>query len=277
VRKHPEVAEPLSAGRFHGRILGAGTTAGLRLTEAAIEPRRRLPLHSHELAFFCLLLDGGYEEDYGSRSVAYRPFTVAYHPPREPHRSEMSPSGARVFNVEVSPDWLAESATGPPPIADVGGGDLTWLATRLFREYRDLPAGPPVAGEALVLEMLAVAGGCATSPGSGRPRWLSRAVDYVESEFRRSLRIGEIAVEVGTHPAHLSRVFRRQVGVPIGEYVHRLRVRYASEELRRPGARLADVAVAAGFADQSHMTRIFKRVTGIPPGEFRKSPGLLPV
>jgi AraC-like DNA-binding protein len=72
-------------------------------------------------------------------------------------------------------------------------------------------------------------------------------------------------------------VFRRQVGVPIGEYVHRLRVRHASEELCRPGARLADVAVAAGFADQSHMTRVFKHVTGVPPGEFRKPPGLLPV
>ena len=124
-----------------------------------------------------------------------------------------------------------------------------------------------MAAEALVLEMLAL-GGCATRPGSGRPRWLSRAVDYVESEFRRSLRIGEVAAEVGTHPAHLSRVFRRQIGVPIGEYVHRLRVRHASEDLCRPGARLADVAVDAGFADQSHMTRQFKRAYGLTPARW---------
>lgn len=57
--------------------------------------------------------------------------------------------------------------------------------------------------------------------------------------------------------------------MPIGDYVHRLRVRYASEALRRPGARLADVAADAGFADQSHMTRVFKRVTGVTPGDFR--------
>jgi AraC-like DNA-binding protein len=263
------VAEPLSAGQFHGTILGAGTTAGLRLTEAALGPWRRLPPHSHELAFFCLLLEGGYREDYGSRTVSYRPFTVAYHPPAETHRTEMFGSGARVFNIEVSPEWLTAAGTEPPPVADIAGGDLTWLATHLFREYRDLPgAAAPVAAEALILEMLALAGGCATRAGSGRPRWLSRAVDYVESEFRRSLRIGEIAAEVGTHPAHLSRVFRRHVGVPIGEYVHRLRVRYASEQLRRPGARLADVAASAGFADQSHMTRVFKRLTGITPGDF---------
>ena len=75
---------------------------------------------------------------------------------------------------------------------------------------------------------------------------------------------------VGAHSAHLSRVFRRQIGVPIGEYVHRLRGRYASEELSRPGARLADVAADAGFADQSHLTRVFKRVTGVTPGDFRQ-------
>jgi AraC-like DNA-binding protein len=33
---------------------------------------------------------------------------------------------------------------------------------------------------------------------------------------------------------------------------------------------LADVALAAGFADESHMTRVFKRVTGETPGECRE-------
>jgi AraC-like DNA-binding protein len=37
----------------------------------------------------------------------------------------------------------------------------------------------------------------------------------------------------------------------------------------QPGMPLSDVALAAGFADQSHLTRIFKRVTGMTPGAFR--------
>jgi AraC family transcriptional regulator len=265
------VAEALSAGRFHGRILGTGGVSGLRMTEAWIEPRSRLERHSHELPFFCLLLDGGYREDYRSRSVTYAPFTLAFHPPEEAHACEMGSRGARVFNVEVPVESAASfDSNDVEPYVDLRGGEVTWLATRLFREYRHGFAGTPVAAEALVLEMLSLAGGRATHPGSGRPRWLDHAVDYVESEFRRSLRIGEIAAKVGTHPAHLSRVFRRQVGVPVGEYVHRLRVRYATEELCRPGARLADVAVDAGFADQSHMTRVFKRFTGVTPGDFRR-------
>jgi AraC family transcriptional regulator len=255
---------------FHGRILGESVASGVRMTEACIEPGRRLPRHSHERGFFTLLLDGGYREEFGARDVACTPYTVAYHPPREPHECAMDARGARVFNVEIPDRWVGSTGS-PRPFVDLRGGGVTWLATRLFREFRDGLAGPPIAAEGLLLEMLSLAGGSVPRRDSGRPGWLTRAIDFLESEFRRSLRIEEVAFEVGIHPTHLSRVFRRQLGVPLGEYVHRLRVRYASEELCRPEARLAEVAAAAGFADQSHMTRVFKRLTGATPAAFRRA------
>jgi AraC family transcriptional regulator len=261
----------LPPGRFHGRILGARGASGVRMTEARIEPRRELPRHSHELAFFCLLVEGAYREDSDSGTSAYAPFTVAFHPAGEPHRSEMGSRGARVFNVEIPSGWLEGSgAACTRPVADLRGGELTWLAARLLREYRDGLAGPPLAVEALVCEMVFLAGGRARGSAPERPAWLSRAIDLLESEFRRSLTISEVAAEVGTHPTHLSRVFRDRMGLSIGDYVQRLRVRWAGAELCRPGARLADVAAAAGFADQSHLTRVFKRVTGATPSAFRK-------
>lgn len=255
---------------FHGRVLRDCQTSGFQMMEAWIEPGRRLTRHAHERGFFSLLLDGGYRENFGRRDVALAPWTIAYHPPGEPHACEMDSRGARVFNVEVPDRWLGPSAS-QRPFVDLQGGEITWLATRLFREFRDGMTSSPLASESLALEMLALAGGSVPRSEAGRPGWLGRAIDFLESEYRRSLRIEEVAAEVGIHPTHLSRVFRRRVGIPLGEYVHRLRVRYASEELCRPGARLVDVAAAAGFADQSHMTRVFKRVTGATPLEFRKA------
>ena len=265
----------LPPGSFHGRILGARGASGVGMTEARIEPRRELPRHSHELAFFCLLVEGDYREDSGSGASAYAPFTVAFHPAGEPHRSVMGPHGARVFNVEIPSGWLDGSgAACTGPVADLTGGELTWLAARLLREYREGLAGPPLAVEALLCEMVFLAGGPALRRAPERPPWLPRAVDLLNSEFRRGLRITQVAAEVGTHPTHLSRVFRERMGLPIGDYVQRLRVRWAVAELCRPGARLADVATAAGFADQSHLTRVFKRVTGATPSAFRK--GIVP-
>jgi AraC family transcriptional regulator len=68
---------------------------------------------------------------------------------------------------------------------------------------------------------------------------------------------------------HLSRVFRRCVGEGIIDYVHRLRVRAACEQMLAPEASLADLSFNNGFADQSHFTRSFRKITGMTPAAFR--------
>jgi len=60
------------------------------------------------------------------------------------------------------------------------------------------------------------------------------------------------------------------MGEGIGEYVHRMRVRAACEQMLAPQRSLAEISLATGFADQSHFTRVFRRVTGMSPGAFRK-------
>jgi AraC-like DNA-binding protein len=52
------------------------------------------------------------------------------------------------------------------------------------------------------------------------------------------------------------------------DYQRQLRLRAARRLLAR-GHRIADVASAVGFADQSHLTRWFVRYYGITPGAFR--------
>ena len=242
------------------------------MTEATIGPGE-LPRHSHELAFFCLLVGGGYREDTGPKTSSYAPFTVAFHPPAEPHRSEIGVEGARVFNVEIPTVWLgAEKGSGPArPVADRRGGELTWLAARLFGSTGTAWRVPRSRWRRSSARCWPWPKGRALSERP-RPAWLTRAIALLRSEYRGSLRISDVAAEVGTHPTHLSRVFRDRMGLPIGDYVHRLRVRYAGEALCRPGARLADVAASAGFADQSHLTRVFKRVTGVTPAAFRRLP-----
>jgi AraC family transcriptional regulator len=76
---------------------------------------------------------------------------------------------------------------------------------------------------------------------------------------------------VDVHPAHLARAFRQHFRVPLGSYVRRLRLDWAASRLADSAESLANVAVAAGFADQSHLTRAFKRHTGHTPGAYRQA------
>jgi AraC family transcriptional regulator len=232
---------------------------------------KKLPQHTHPLAFFSLLLEGAYAEHIGTKTVSYAPLTIGFHPPGLTHHDEIGAGGGRFFNVEIDEPWLdrlREVAPLPDISTDLHGGEMVWPATRLYGECRAFDAASPLAIEGLVLEMLATV--ARTRIEEKRPpTWLSRVVDRLHAEFHQPLTVSDLAAEAGVHPFHLSKVFRQFHHQTIGEYLHRLQVHYACNQLANPDAKLADVALAAGFADQSHFTRVFKHVTGVTPGAFR--------
>ena len=55
----------LTCGNYYGETLRRRTVAGVVLTETRYAPHSRLPRHSHEHAYFCLVRRGGYVETYG--------------------------------------------------------------------------------------------------------------------------------------------------------------------------------------------------------------------
>lgn len=98
---------------------------------------------------------------------------------------------------------------------------------------------------------------------------LDSTLEVVHDCFNQRLSLGDIAESVGVHPAHLARAFRKRYGCSVGNYVRRLRVNFAADELRSGDHSLSQVALKAGFYDQAHFNRCFKRKFGIPPGVYR--------
>jgi AraC family transcriptional regulator len=71
-------------------------------------------------------------------------------------------------------------------------------------------------------------------------------------------------------PYHFARQFKTATGLPPHQYVILRRVERAKELLQAgTDLSLAEVAVQAGFSDQSQFTHHFKRVVGVTPGQFR--------
>jgi AraC family transcriptional regulator len=93
----------------------------------------------------------------------------------------------------------------------------------------------------------------------------------LEAHFLDDLSLSTIAQAVGVHSVHLSREFRRHYHSSVGEYIRKLRIEYACKQMLNPDLSLAEIASAAGFADQSHFSRTFKRLVGIPPAVFRSN------
>ena len=95
----------------------------------------------------------------------------------------------------------------------------------------------------------------------------------LRARFAARVTLDDLARACGVHPVHLARTFRQHYGCTIGDYIRDLRIEFVCRRMRLSNAPLAEIALAAGFADQSHLTRLFKRHIGLTPGEYRRLMG----
>jgi AraC family transcriptional regulator len=265
------MSDSLQTGQFYGKLQRRVELAGVVLTEVTHRIGRKLPLHTHESAYFGLLIDGSYSERCASRNAEYSPFTMGFHPPSLTHSDEVGASGSRMFCVELRDSFLSQTRpylTAPEFVPDLCASAVTWLGLRLYRSF----AGGTLSllqTQELCGDMLERVSGAALQNELGQPIWLKRATELLRDCFRESLTLAGIAQQVQIHPIHLSRVFRKRNCCTMAEYVNRLRVQYVCRSLQTGWADLVDLAADAGFADQSHMGRVFKLITGQTPGQFR--------
>ena len=262
----------LRAGNFYGAIRGKREQGGAIFTDLVHTSPRRLPAHSHELPFVALLLDGSYGERYRRQEKQFTPFTAMYRPAGIPHQDEIGPRGVRFFEIEILPQWQKSVAECSGKLAggydDAGGGQLLWLGLKLFYATRDLSCDGMTV-ESLMAELMGV---LAHTPGERAvhpPYWLRRVMEKIRTQYAEKLTLAELSQEAGVHPVHLSRVFRHCVGMGLGEYIHRLRLREACERMLHQEQSICEISHATGFSDQSHFTRSFYRFAGTSPGRFR--------
>ncbi|HEY2108667.1 MAG TPA: helix-turn-helix transcriptional regulator [Candidatus Acidoferrales bacterium] len=270
----------LAGGNYYGAIQAKRECHGAIFTELGHDTPRKLPKHSHELAFFLILLRGHYGEEYGREKRQFEPFTAMFRPAHVPHQDEIGPSGVRLFEIELRPKWQSRIANYPGSLSlareDMRGGAMLWLGMKLFRESLRSEEPDGLSVESLLAELVAYAARLKQEESRQEPVWLRRVLDKLAIEHCEKLTLDGLSKEARVHPVHLSRVFRRFVGEGIGEYVHRLRIRTACERLLSPEASMAEISMETGFADQSHFCRVFRRITGMTPHSFRTSLGLRP-
>jgi AraC-like DNA-binding protein len=102
------------------------------------------------------------------------------------------------------------------------------------------------------------------------PRKLRKILTYIDENLAGSLCLDEIAAQQGLSPYYFCRIFKKTTGVTLHQFVLRRRVERAKSLLVDERLDLAEVALEAGFANQSHFGAIFRRFTGYTPRQYRQ-------
>lgn len=97
---------------------------------------------------------------------------------------------------------------------------------------------------------------------------LQRAAAFIQTHCAQALKIEDICAAAELSPSYLIRAFKKLYGMTPHAFLLNQRVQLARQLLKR-GEPLAEVALAAGFADQAHFQRAFKQLLAATPGQYR--------
>jgi transcriptional regulator GlxA family with amidase domain len=85
--------------------------------------------------------------------------------------------------------------------------------------------------------------------------------------------VEELCRRARLHPKYAMKLFRRECGITLLQYLHQLRVSHAQRLLMTTGEQIIDIALASGFGSAASFYEIFKNETGAKPSAFRNAEG----
>ena len=269
----PKSHEPIE----HGSIQSTSTeTAVAIVSDVRFPPGSVVPMHTHERTVFGVMVDGSFQSSIAGRRMECGLESAWVEPRGEPHANYVGRTGARVLAIQ--PDHGRADVFEPlaPMLADVRLIQTAGLRAdgrRLARELRSQDSLSALAIDAIVVLMMSGAARLAFRERhhGGPAPWLLRARDALHDQFSRPPRLGELSRTAGVSASHLTHSFRKHFGMTPGEYVRHVRVQWAADELVSTSRPLSEIALAAGYWDQSHLTRDVRRTFGVGPGEYRAS------
>ncbi len=99
--------------------------------------------------------------------------------------------------------------------------------------------------------------------------YLERARDYVRKHYREKIYLEDIAGTLGISPSYLSRLFRKESGQRLQDFINEERVYRASNLLMYSDFSLPEIADYVGFPNQSYFGKIFRQFKNMTPKNFR--------
>jgi AraC family transcriptional regulator len=98
---------------------------------------------------------------------------------------------------------------------------------------------------------------------------LDRACRVIHARLSERLSLADLAQPAGISPAHLTRLFRAELGLTATDYLRRCRLERALHLLTRSDVPVKEVACEVGIPDLHAFNKVIRRGYGLSPRELR--------
>ena len=99
--------------------------------------------------------------------------------------------------------------------------------------------------------------------------YVRRVKDYIKSSYMRAIRVEEIADSLNLDRRYLSRLFKKETGRTVQDYIISVRMKEA-KRLLDEGYGVGETASFCGYSDYCNFSKLFKRECGVSPANWTK-------
>jgi len=104
---------------------------------------------------------------------------------------------------------------------------------------------------------------------NAEPVSITRAREYINANHTEDLSLSAVAQAAHMSVFYFCKQFKKATGLSFTDYLSRVRIEKAKEQLLKPNARVSEVAYEVGFQSLTHFNRVFKKLNGESPTTFR--------
>lgn len=104
---------------------------------------------------------------------------------------------------------------------------------------------------------------------AGVSKPVKNSIEYIYVHIQERITVDQLAVYTELSPGHLSRLFKKETGISISDYIRKKKIEKAQELLKFCDYSLVEISNYLSFSSQSHFTQLFHELTGMTPKKYR--------
>jgi len=98
---------------------------------------------------------------------------------------------------------------------------------------------------------------------------INKITRFIATHYSDKLTVKDLAELVNLNKAYLGRLFKKQTGISIDQYIIKIRVQNAENMLQSGDYKVHEVAEHCGFNDVSHFYKLFRATRGFSPSRCK--------
>jgi len=99
---------------------------------------------------------------------------------------------------------------------------------------------------------------------------IRKCIKYIRQNLGEELTREHVANHVYLNPDYLNRIFKKETGLSIHDYITKERLEKAKELLRKTNMPISAIATEVGYGSFSHFSQLFKKYTDLNPKDYRR-------